>query len=157
MKATAGALGLAIIFKGLLDALQNIDFGAPVWNKANDNSSSATSTPSTPSNTSNCEPTDPNCKDKPKECTGEPGFGLKVSGGDGRLGNSLKNIPLANIGANEAFRLLQFFEHSVKVREVERAEYRSRGTDIDKGHKKRLNEEREVRDRLKKKSDGHEC
>ncbi|WP_160175208.1 PKD domain-containing protein [Ruegeria halocynthiae] len=155
--ATAGAVGLAIIFKGLLDALQNIDFGAPVWNKANDNSSSATSTPSAPSNTSNCEPTDPNCKNKPKECTGEPGFGLKVSGGDGRLGNSLKNIPLTNIGANEAYRLLQFFEHSVKVRELERADYRSRGTDIDKGHKERLKDERDVRDRLKKKSEGNEC
>ena len=94
--------------------------------------------------------------DKPKECTGDIGYDLRISGGDGRIGRDLTKIPLGTMGPNEAFRLLGYFERSVQSR-IDEAKRLGGRRFLDKGHRDRLNKEEKIRDDLRRKSKGSDC
>ncbi len=151
---SAATIGLAGRLAMMIAAVATYD---TLFNDASDPSENGTSTPSdsTSPATGNCDPLDPyECQPKPSECSGEPGYNLRVSSGDGRLGNSLNDIPLTTISPNDAYRLLQFFEVSVAARA---REAKNLGAKLDRGHRDRLAREKEIRDRLKRKSQGHDC
>jgi len=148
----AGTLSLANRIRAALSA---INFAVANSNGSNAGSNSESS--SDDQTNDDCLPSDPNCNNRPSDCDGPPGFGLRISSGDQRIGGSLKNLPLTNITAVDAFRLLGHFETSVAARLTEKRDLASRGLRLDAGHKRRLVKETEIRNRLRDKSKNADC
>ena len=111
---TAGAIAVSGSLFGAIWRLTNLIVTAMAIDNLKNPPDNPPDNPPVP-DTADCDPAKNPKGCEPKECTGDIGYDLRISGGDGRIGNDLTKIPLGTMGPNEAFRLLGYLSYSQKL------------------------------------------